>query len=462
MASKIDLSPAEYKTMSVQHGSLSEWEDVVKEESEGSASLRGPVFAGLATLVIGIGGFLTWAAVTPVAQASVASGKVIVESNTKTVTHLEGGTLKELLVNEGQRVQQGSLLATLDVTRSQAAVLLLRQQLFVQHIKLGRLIAERDEEKNFDFDGSPPLGMDEEMAAHLVKTERKLFSERVAQFSDLIATDRSLISQLQSQRQALQSRRKALAEQLKLMRDDFDVLVKLEKRKLETRMKISEKHIELVDVEARIAEIDASLSENVQKARQAELTLSNHRTEYFRVISEQIQLAQSEIARLRQEIVSAEDIVAKSKIRSPQEGIVSNIRLRTPGSALVGGQPLLDVVPLNQPMLIEGKARAMDIDSIRIGEKAEIKLTSFGAAEAFPLVGRVTYIAPDAVLDERTGDIQYVFRAKIDDAELKKQPNLFLYPGMTAEVHIVNGERTALAYLTLPMLQSFNRAFREQ
>lgn len=462
MISRIDLSRSEYKSLDGQRQSLSDWDDVVKEESERAVSLLGPVIAGVATLVIGVGGFFLWASLTPIAQASVASGKVVVESNTKTVTHLDGGTLKALHVDEGDHVKEGALLATLDVTRSQSTVLLLRQQLFVQHVKLARLVAERDEKQNFEFHGKAPHGMDTEIAIHLVNTEKKLFSERVTQFGDQIAADQALIAQLESQMQALKARREALAEQVNVVQHDFEVLSQLESRKLETRTKLNEKRIQLVDVKARIAEADASIAENRQKQTAAELTLSNRRTEYFRAISEQIQQAQADIVRLKQEIVAAEDVVAKSQIRSPQEGIVANIRLRTPGSALVGGQPLLDIVPLNQPMLVEGRARAMDIDSIHVGEKAEIKLNAFGSDAAFPLVGQVTYVAPDAILDERTGDMHYVFRARIDEAELKKQPNLFLYPGMTAEVHIVNGERTALAYLTQPMMKSFRRAFREQ
>jgi HlyD family secretion protein len=113
-------------------------------------------------------------------------------------------------------------------------------------------------------------------------------------------------------------------------------------------------------------------------------------------------------------------------------------------------------------MLIEGKARAADIDAVHVGEKAEIRLSSFGAQEARPLIATITYIAADGVTDERTGDVTYLFRAKINNGELQKQPNLFLYPGMAADVSIINGHRTALTYLALPIMQSFNRAFREQ
>ncbi len=461
MSAPITLSPSEYRRADGTKP-LSEWEEVIREEGAKTATLLGPVMMGLATLVIGVGGFFLWASTTPVAQASMAPGKVIVQSNTKTVTHLEGGTLKTIAVQEGDKVKQGDLLATLDVTRSQATAMALRQQLFILDIKLARLLAEKDEKDVFAYDKPVPAGMDEDAAAQLISTERKLFQERRSQYSDQLAVDQSNIEQLDSQALALVARRKSWAEQVEFVRHDYEALAKLEKQQLATRAALNEKKIQLVDMETRITEADADVAENKQKRSQAELSLANRRTDYFRALSEAIQQTQGDIGKIRQDIISAEDVVAKAEIRSPQDGVVANVKIRTPGSAVVGGQPILDIVPDNQPMLIEGKARAADIDAIHVGQRAEVKLSSFGAAEAKPLIATITYIAADGTLDERSGDMTYLFRAKVNDGELKKQPNLFLYPGMTADVSIINGNRTALAYLALPIMQSFRRAFREQ
>jgi HlyD family secretion protein len=461
MSAPITLSPSEYRRADGIKP-LSEWEEVVREEGAKTATLLGPVLMGLATLVIGVGGFFLWASTTPVAQASMAPGKVIVQSNTKTVTHLEGGTLKAITVQEGDKVKEGDLLATLDVTRSQATAMALRQQLFILDIKLARLLAEKDEKNVFTYDKPVPAGMDKDAAAQLISTERKLFQERRSQYSDQLAVDQSSIEQLDSQALALVARRKSWAEQVEFVRHDYEALAKLEKQQLATKAAMNEKKIQLVDMETRITEADAEVAENKQKRSQAELSLANRRTDYFRVLSEAIQQTQGDIGKIRQDIISAEDVVAKADIRSPQDGVVANVKIRTPGSAVVGGQPILDIVPDNQPMLIEGKARAADIDAIHVGQQAEVKLSSFGAAEAKPLIATITYIAADGTLDERSGDMTYLFRAKVNDGELKKQPNLFLYPGMTADVSIINGNRTALAYLALPIMQSFRRAFREQ
>ena len=296
----------------------------------------------------------------------------------------------------------------------------------------------------------------------MLSTEQKLFRERQAQFANQLATDRSAVDQFESQQIALVARRASLTAQLEFLRKDYEALAALQAKQFATRAAANARQIQVVDMEGRLAETEAAIAEARQRKTQAELTVTEHRTSYFRQISEQTQAAQAEIGRIDQEIIAARDIVAKSAIRSPQDGIVANIRIKAPGSAVVGGQAILDIVPANQPMLIEGRVHAADIDSIHVGQSTEIKLTSFGAAEAKPLIGHIIYIAPDGTADERTGEISYVFRARIDDGELAKQPGLFLYPGMVADMSIINGNRTALAYLTLPIMKSFSKAFREQ
>jgi len=462
MARDLTLSTDEYRIEAPGKGDLSDWDAVVREERAGQSSLLGPILLGLATLVFGVGGFAGWAVSTELSSAAVASGRVIVESNTKTVSHLEGGTLKELVVHEGSRVKAGDVLALLDVTRSQSTLIDLRQQLFAYSAQLARLEAERDERTSFEFTDPLPEGMDAKAGEDIRKTEKRLFDERINLFRDQTAADQSAIDQLASQRVALEARRKSWVTQTEVVATELETYRKLRKQKLITQPLYNEKQLQLDDMQTRIAESDASLAENNQRKTQLELSLTSRRTEYFRAISVDIQQTQTNINAVRQQLIAAKDVVTKAEIRSPQDGIVANIKVRTPGSAVIEGTPILDIVPANQPMLIEGHARAMDIDQMRVGQKADIKLSSFGAKELKPLVGHVTYIAPDSVLDERTGEAIFAFKAKIDEAELKAQPNLFLYPGMSAEVYIITGDRTALAYLAEPIKRSFNRAFREQ
>jgi HlyD family secretion protein len=461
MSASITLPPSEYHRGPASQSSMSSWDEVVAEERAGRVSLLGPVLLGMATLVFGVGGFALWALVTPLSSAAIASGRVIVESNTKTISHIEGGSLLELAVHEGQHVKSGDLLLRLDATRSSATALQLSQQLFVQEVRLNRLIAERDEKDAFNAPAFSAAKINATMAQQLIDTERKLFSERRSQRAGEEAAGQGNIDQLDSQRKALLARRVSWVEQLLFVERDLETVTSLESKQLATQTALHEKTMQVIDMKTRIAESNAAIAENGQRRTQAQLEIANRRTEYFRALSEQIQEAQAEIGRLNQELVAARDVVAKSEVRSPQEGVVANIRLKTPGSAVVSGQAILDIVPANQPMLIEGRVRAMDIDTVHIGQKAEIHLSAFGASESRPVIGTISYVAPDGITDERTGEVAFVFRTQIAPQELAKQPNLFLYPGMTASVNIVTGQRTAMAYLLGPFTRSFNLAFRE-
>ncbi len=441
---------------------LSDWDDVVAEEGKDHPTLRAPVFYGLLLLIFGFGGFFLWAYKTPLAQASMAPGRIIVESNTKTVTHLEGGTLASIAVVEGDRVAEGSVLARLDVTRSQANLTRLSQQLFSLQVRQARLEAEKSGAERFDFTAAAIADMDQADVDQAIANERNVFAERTKLYNDLISVDRSVIAQLKSQRDGLVGRVASMKEQLALVKSDLDVISKLAEKRLATTFNLSDKKLQLVDLQARIDDANTQIAENGQRKSQLELTMVNRTTDRQRDIAEQLQAIQTDINRIIQERIYAQDVVDKAEIVAPISGVVANIKIRTPGSAVISGQPLMDIVPANQPMLIQGVVHAADIDSMRLGARAEIKLSAFGSAEAQPLIGEIVYIAPDSIVDERTGEPTYAFKARIVEAELSKQPNLFLYPGMSAEVFIINGNRSALAYLLEPVRKSFSKAFREQ
>ncbi|WKL25406.1 HlyD family efflux transporter periplasmic adaptor subunit (plasmid) [Sinorhizobium meliloti] len=152
---------------------------------------------------------------------------------------------------------------------------------------------------------------------------------------------------------------------------------------------------------------------------------------------------------------------AWKSVPPPQAGIVANIQLRTPGSAVTPGQPLLDIVPEDEPLLVEMHVSTRDIDSITIGSSTQIRLTAYNQRSHLPLEGKVTYIAADQSVDEKSNVAYFVARAEVAPESLAANPDIRLYPGMPAEVLIVHKSRSAIDYLVAPVSDSFNRAFRE-
>ena len=147
-------------------------------------------------------------------------------------------------------------------------------------------------------------------------------------------------------------------------------------------------------------------------------------------------------------------------VAAPQEGIVANIRMRTAGSVIAAGEAILDIVPENEPLIVEAKVDPRDIDSVRVGAETRIRLTAFNARTLPPLLAKVSYVAADQLVDEKTGIPYFLVRAEITPESLAEN-KITLHAGMAAEVLIVNGSRRAIDYLLAPFAESFNRAFRE-
>jgi len=193
----------------------------------------------------------------------------------------------------------------------------------------------------------------------------------------------------------------------------------------------------------------------------AEFALTGIESDLQSEIAGEITSSQVELSDVQERIVAAKDVMRRVEVRSPQQGFVANIRLRTPGGVVAPGEPIMDIVPENEPMVVEMKISPRDIDSISVGASAQIRLTAYNQRSMPPLDGRLTYIAADQSLDEKTDTAYFVARAEITPEAMTANPTARLYPGMPAEIIIVHKERRAIDYLVSPITDSLNRAFRE-
>ncbi len=175
-----------------------------------------------------------------------------------------------------------------------------------------------------------------------------------------------------------------------------------------------------------------------------------------------MQTTSLELNAVSDQIVAASDILRRITITSPQDGIVTNIQVRTQGGVIPAGQTIMEIVPENEPRIIEARIDPRDIDSARVGANVMVRLTAYGARQIAPLAGKLTYIAADQQVDERSQTAFYVVRAEISDEALQEAPQVTLYPGMPAEVLILNRPRLAIDYLLAPLTDSLSRAFHEE
>lgn len=430
------------------------------EQFETRSPLRRLVIAGLATILVSFGGFCAWAFSTELSSATVANGTVIVDSRRKTISHFEGGVMSRLLVQEGDKVSAGQPLIELEDTRARSNLRSLQSRRLGLIAKLARLKAEQTDAPQISFPHDFGDARDE-MVDDAVKAETMFFEKRREAKDGRIEVQKKTIEEYLEQAKSLRIQIQATDQQIDLINEQRTAIATLVKKGVAPRT-------QLIEIDSRLSELARERGELVgDKARAekaeagAQLALTGIESEFQSTIAGEITTARIELADVEEQITNAKDVLRRLEIRSPQDGIISSIWLRTPGSAVTPGQALLEIVPENEPLLIEMRVNPRDIDSIAVGSKTQIRLTAYNQRSRLPLEGAITYVAADQSVDEKSNTAFFVARAKIDAASLEASADVRLYPGMPAEVLIIHKSRLAIDYLTSPVVDSFNRAFRE-
>lgn len=438
------------------------WYEVIEKEDETEArtSLRGPMIAGIAVILVAFGGFFGWAASASLDAAAVASGTVIVDSKRKTVSHLEGGILKRLVVQEGDLVKEGQTLMLLDDTRARSELERLQGKRIGLLARLARLRAEQARADEVAFP-QPVLSTAGQMAHDVREAEKRLFAKRMEAYGGKIEFQRKEIEQRIAEAESASALIDSAEKQRALIGERLNGLKELASRGFVSKAQVLEQEARVSELGGRIGDHKAQKARAEQAKAGAEVALASVEYEWQSEVADQLQNAQLELNEVESQIISARDILDRLEVRAPQTGVVANIQKRTPGSALLAGEALMDIVPENEPMILEARLNLRDIVSVHVGSKAQVRLTAYDHRTLAPVDGRLTYVAADQTLDQNTGAAYYVVRAEISPDALKNHPNVTLYPGMPAELMVLKRPRRALDYLVEPITESFNRAFRE-
>jgi HlyD family secretion protein len=429
------------------------------EPQERMPSLRNLVLAGVCAVAIGFGGFGAWAVTARLDNAAVATGTVVVDSKRKTVSHLEGGILKTLLKAEGERVTKDEPLLRLEDARARAELQQLEGKRVGLDARLARLRAEQTDQPQIDFpddierSGSP-------IAKEVIRAERSLFRARAQVYEGKVRIQQRVIEQHQAEAEALQAQIDAVRHQRSLIDDEVKIVADLYEKRYAKRTQLVELQTKQSELAGKAGEMAARKAKAEQAVAGAELEIKSISLERQSEIAKDLQDSQLQLSEVVERIVQAQDVLRRLIVTAPQEGIVANIRMRTAGSVVAAGDPILDIVPENEPLIVEAKVDPRDIDSVKVGSETQVRLTAFNARLLPPLQASVSYVAADQLVDEKTGNAYFIVRAEIKPESLAEH-KVALHAGMAAEVLIVNGRRFAADYLLSPFKDSFNRAFRE-
>jgi HlyD family type I secretion membrane fusion protein len=417
---------------------------------------------GMIVILLFFGCFGAWAAVASLSSAAVAPGRVVVQGNVKTVQHLEGGIVKEVLVKEGDFVHAGQLLIRLDPTRAQTTRDALHSQYLAALALEARLVAERDNTPDIDFPETlKTAAQSDAAAARLMAAQEEIFKARRATIEGQIAILNQQLSQKKDEITGLTEQVKAEERQSALIEEETQAVKSLYEQHLETKPRLLALQRQQADLlgtrGARIATM-AQLKEAMGEMRLRILDIQNQR---MNAVVGDLRDVQVQIADFKDRLEAADDTLSRIDIRAPTSGIVMGLKLFTVGGVAEPGAPLLDIVPQDQKLIVEAQLSPLDIDKVHDGQIAEVRLTGLNRRTTPTIEGKVTYVSADRIDDAKGQTSYYRTYVQIDPKEVQEMTGVSLYPGMPTEVMIITGKRTPLDYLLSPIYGNMGRAFKE-
>ena len=395
----------------------------------------------------------------PIGGAVISSGQVGVESHVKRIAHPNGGVIAEILVRNGQHVRKGQVLMRFDdkVTGADAQFSSLSvDQMLAQR---ARLEAERLGAAAIHFPAQ--LSRDNAIAAKAMADEQKLFRIRQSEQAGLAAQLDARIAQYDQQIVAQRSQIRSLEKQSVLIEPERKGVRELWDQDLVTISRLNQLERTAADIEGNIGAMHAEIAQaqaRITEARQQIIQLAETRRS-----DAGTQLAQLNATLNQQQVrsVSAGDAQDRSLVRAPYDGVVDKLAFNTIGGVVRPAEVIMEIVPDSDTLLVEAAVAPMDIDRVRNGQTARIRFTAFSNTATPEIIGKVVFVAADSTNDPEARTSFYPARIAIDQADLKRNPELALKPGMPAEVFIETGDRMMISYLTKPLRDQFARAFRD-
>ena len=411
----------------------------------------------VAILVGGIGG---WAATAKLSGAVIATGSVVVDSNSRKVQHPSGGVVGEIHVKNGAKVEAGEVVVRLDKTQTQAALRIITSQLTELIGRKARLAAERDDLSAIVF----PEGYEESSpeSRRVAAGERRYFSARQETLKSQLKQLGERIQQLREEIVGLETQRDAKKREIELVVDELARVEDMYRRNLmpvtrfiamqRENTRISGEHGVLI---SQIARTKAQISEvKTQILGLKQSTRSDAQKELREI--------EARVAELQEREIAARDNLSRIDIRAPAAGIVHDLQVFTVGGVIRPAEPLMVVVPTNDKLSIRARIAPSDIDQVSIDQEARLRFSAFNQRTTPEISGKVTSIGADLTREEATGEAYYVVDVTADPASLKELGGVSLVPGMPVEVFIQTTERTPLSYIAKPFTDHLERAFREE
>jgi len=438
---------------------MSKVELLPAQQPKTSTSIATPVRIGLTIFALVFGVFGGWAALAPIDGAAYAPGEVKVESQNKSVQHLEGGIIAEILVGNGDLVDPGQPLINLDRTQPQSQLEIVRTQYTANLALLARLNAQRQEADGIswpaELDAANPATR-EEMDAQI-----EIFEARKAALEGNIEVLEQRIGQLEKRvvgMQAMRESRIQLADSYKAELEDTRSLLE---QGFSDQIRYRELERNYANFSGEAAELAANIASTEIQVGETRLQILQVQKDFRNEVAAELAETRTNLNDLAERIIALEDVVTRTVIRAPDSGYVTGMQIHTVGGVISPGMVIVDIVPEDDELVIEAQISPNDIDRVALNQNANIRFSAFGSMTP-TIFGEVINLSADSFQDQNTGLSYYTAEIKVSPEALADLgDDLVLMPGMPAEVFITTGERTFLQYLFKPFSNAVARSFRE-
>lgn len=419
------------------------------------------IATGLLVVLLFFGGLIGWAALAKINGAVIASGIVKVEAERKTVQHLEGGIVENIFVKEGDSVEAGQPLLQLESSQINASVDMLRKERDKDIAAQARYRAEQRFSSTIEWPKSLLSRQDNPTVKDVMTGEEKLFHARRESLTGQISLYESQISQIKQQIAGVEEQIRSESNIISSLQEELKAKQELYEGRYLEKSQLLQLQRELDTHQGQRGRFIQGVGEARQKISELSLRISDLRNRWVEDATNSLSKIEPELFQINDKLRPLEDAQKRLVITAPVSGKIVDLKIHSKGGVIRPGEPLMDVVPENRPMIIEAKVPINHIADIHVGQEAVVHLEAFDRRTTPPVPGKVSYISADS-LEAKTaqGSVNYYeVYIQVNDQDVKKV-NAYLYPGMPVSVFMTTKERSVLALILEPLEKNFERSMR--
>lgn len=435
---------------------MAQFSVAVDETGEATRIVR----RGMLLVLVFFGSLIAWGALVPIEGAIIAEGVVKIESKRKTVQHLEGGVIREILVREGDTVAEGQPLVILEDAEVRASLNIFQDQLNVQLAKEARLLAERKFASTIEFPEDLRRSNDPKIR-EILRTEETLFLTKKKALDEELAGIQAEQLHAKEEEAGIEAEIASALESIRYKEERARSGELLSAKQYIQRNELLQLKEAVAEKKEQLGYFRATLAVNRQRQKELELRVLSLRNSFVKAADDELKETRRSIYELRERIHPAEVVTDRFRVVAPIAGRVLDLQVTTVGGVVRPGEALMDIVPANRTLMVEAKLMPRDKDMVYVGQKAEVQLISL---KGMPFVnGTVTYVAEDALADkyDPSRPSFYLTHIRVDAEHLKSLGQVTIFPGMPVTTYLRTTSRTFFELVFKPITDAAQRGLRQ-